>query len=376
MARLFVCGDIVNMGKTNSFIGEKLSAIIADSDYVIGNLEGPELPSPQSASFPHQFSGTVEYLKNVGFNMMLLANNHITEMGAEGLEYTLRTIDGLGVDRIGAGMSWDDAYKPLVKEIAGMSFGFMNVCEAQKGFYSNPGKDFGFAWMGYSRLLDDINSLARDVEHVIVFVHTGLEHYSIPLPEVRDFYHQLCEAGASAVIGGHTHSAQGYEYYGNKFIAYSLGNFYFPRIDGSWEKENESYSLTLDFHLDNTIDVSPICHKLCDGQVELNNKDEAVEGVDLLCKQLSENYLENADKMCIDAFINKYSKILAMATCGEPEKASITDILKNVLKTTLLRKKHITSTRLFRNNQLLTCFQNETRRATIIRALSNRILNQ
>lgn len=373
MARLFVCGDIVNMNDTNNFIGEKLATIIADSDYTIGNLEGPELQYSQPAYFPHQFSGTIEYLRKIGFDMMLLANNHITELGAKGLEYTLHTIDSLGLDRIGAGMSWSEAYKPLVKDIEGMTFGFMNVCEAQEGYYSNPDQGFGFAWMGYSGLLDDIKLLAKNVDHLIVFVHTGLEHYPIPLPEVRDFYHQLCDAGASVVIGGHTHSAQGYEYYGNKFIAYSLGNFYFPRIDGSWEKEDESYSLTLDFNPDNTIGVTPICHKLCDGQVELNSKDDAAEDVNSLCRQLIEDYQANADIMCIDAYMNKYSKILAMATCGEPDEVSKTEIIKNVIRTTLLRKKYITSTRHFRSKQLLICFQNETRRATIIRALINKL---
>ena len=49
MAKLFVCGDIVNIGKTNNFIGEKLAAIIADSDYAVGNLEGPQLKKKQNA---------------------------------------------------------------------------------------------------------------------------------------------------------------------------------------------------------------------------------------------------------------------------------------------------------------------------------------
>ncbi len=37
----------------------------------------------------------------------------------------------------------------------------------------------------------------------------------------------LCEVGADAVIGGHTHCPQGYEMYNGKPIIYSMGNFLF-----------------------------------------------------------------------------------------------------------------------------------------------------
>lgn len=371
MAKIFICGDIVNTSSEDGFISENLVSLIRNADYSIANLEGPELAKNEQTSRLHQNPGTLQYLKESGFNMMLLANNHITEMGAKGLQYTKTLIECLGMYSIGAGLSWEEAYQPLVKTIDGLKFSFINVCEAQNGFFRNPAQDYGFAWMGVDGLFDIIKDMQSKSDYVVVFVHTGLEHYNLPLPEVREFYHRLCDAGASAVIGGHTHTPQGYEYYGDKFIAYSLGNFFMPRDDGSWEEENRSYSLCLEFQLNSKIEITPIFHGLCGDKVELNDDKETSVNLNSLCSQLSGDYLAKANEMCIDAYKNKYSKILAMATCGEPCNAGFLDVIKKIMRTTVFRKKYVTSTVKYRNNQILICLQNETRRSTIIRALSN-----
>lgn len=38
----------------------------------------------------------------------------------------------------------------------------------------------------------------------------------------------MIDAGADGIIGAHPHVLQGFEYYKNKPVAYSLGNFLFP----------------------------------------------------------------------------------------------------------------------------------------------------
>lgn len=369
MARLFICGDIVNGKAKEGFIGSKLASLIEDADYAIGNLEGPELSSGLTSSCPHQVSGTINYLKLIGFDMMLLANNHITELGADGLKHTIQTIEVSEMDHMGAGLSWDDAYRPLVKEIAGVRFGFVNVCEAQRGFYYTKKQEFGYAWMGYENLLYDIRALSQKVDHVIVFVHTGLEHYPIPLPEVRQFYRNICDAGACVVIGGHTHSPQGYEYYGDKFISYSLGNFYFPREDYSWKDENKSYSLSIVFDEKRIVEISPIFHTLSGSLVEI--EDNAIQQINLnsLCEMLGDGYLKLADNMCIDAYRNKYNKLLAYVTCGEPDDCPRIEAIKRHIANIVFRKRTVISTKQNRQESMLLFFKNETRRDTCSRAL-------
>ena len=55
--------------------------------------------------------------------------------------------------------------------------------------------------------------------------HAGLEKVNYPLPEFREQYKRFIDYGADAIIAHHPHVVQGWEYYNNKLIAYSLGNF-------------------------------------------------------------------------------------------------------------------------------------------------------
>ncbi|MGR5961944.1 CapA family protein [Bacillus paranthracis] len=55
----------------------------------------------------------------------------------------------------------------------------------------------------------------------------------------------MVTAGADAIVGSHPHWLQGFEYYNNVPVAYSLGNFLFPSyVNG---KSAETGVLTLTF---------------------------------------------------------------------------------------------------------------------------------
>ncbi len=369
MAKLFICGDICNHTPGLNFIGDSLAKEIQKADYAICNFEGPELKEGQTARCPHQEMGTANYLRSQGFGLMLLANNHITELGANGLHYSIDTIKSTGCDYIGAGLSWDEAYKPLIKNICGKRIGFINICEAQVGHFLAPDQSYGYAWMGYDGLSKDIKQLSNVTDFVIVFVHAGLEHYSIPLPEIRQLYQKLCDWGASAVIGGHPHVAQGYEYYHNKLIVYSLGNFYFPYTDGKRLEENRSYSIILDIKDDCSINVTPIHHCLNDNQVDLITELSKQIDVESLCAFLGDGYNKRAGEMCESAYRTLCSHLLAEATCGYYEGIYYVQWCKRMIHYLLKWKTEVIKTQKRRDILLLRLFENETYYWTIKRAL-------
>ena len=373
MAKLFICGDIVNYNTGLNFIGKKLAGVISGADYSVCNFEGPEIRSGQQVSCPHQEPGTSAYLKEVGFDIMLLANNHITELGANGIKYSIDQIQLAGADCIGAGLSWEETYRPLIKEINGIRFGFVNICEAQTGQFVSQNQLYGYAWVGYNNLFEDIRNLSTRTDRVVVFVHAGLEHYPVPLPEIRDFYKRLCDAGVSAVIGGHPHIAQGYEFYHDSFIAYSLGNFYFPHKKGIHDNENTSFSIILEMENDGVIKPQFIHHTLYNNIVEIEEDINRQVNIEELCGLLGEGYEERANEMCANSYRTLCYKLLEESLCGDNEEKKWTDIAKDIIKSTFLRKKFIKDTQLFREQQLLRLFENETYRYTIIRALKNKL---
>lgn len=66
--------------------------------------------------------------------------------------------------------------------------------------------------------------------NIILSIHWGIEDIKYPEPDKRKLAYELIDAGADLIIGHHPHIIQPIEKYKNKYIFYSLGNFYFPKI--------------------------------------------------------------------------------------------------------------------------------------------------
>lgn len=276
MASLFICGDVVNKFRDTQFIGENLKQIISACDFSICNLEGiEEFPEMRKGNI-YQKRKTLCLLKEAGFDMMLLANNHITDYGIAGLSSNLELIKKMGLVSIGAECNFDKAYLPFVKVIDGIKFGFINICEAQVGYYENSCQSFGYAWIGEYNVDEIIKSTSARVDKLIVLVHAGLEHYQIPLRQFRNLYRHYCDLGASCVIASHPHIVQGIEEYNDSLIFYSLGNFYFPRNDKAdkfSDRENSAFSVKLEVS-HNNVSYSIINHSIVDGIVDVDKPTE------------------------------------------------------------------------------------------------------
>ena len=64
-------------------------------------------------------------------------------------------------------------------------------------------------------------------DHVIVFVHWGIERNETPEDYQRSLARGYIDAGADLIVGCHPHVLQGFEYYKSVPILYSLGNYLF-----------------------------------------------------------------------------------------------------------------------------------------------------
>ena len=67
----------------------------------------------------------------------------------------------------------------------------------------------------------------RTCDYVIVFPHWGYENTTELSGAQIANSRAWIDAGADAIIGNHSHCLQGMDYYNGKYIAYSLGNFWF-----------------------------------------------------------------------------------------------------------------------------------------------------
>jgi len=309
LANIFASGDVVNYNHSDGIIcHDDLTEIIKFADYAVCNFEAPVKgfgdPRPKAGPHHNQCPRTIEGLKKQGFDLLLLANNHIMDYGPDALEATLNIARENGFDTIGAGLNFTDAYKPLVKEFDDVKIGMINACEAQFGVmdhFNRPTKA-GYAWINHSLIDKNILKLKKRCDFIIVFSHAGLEHYYIPQKEWRDRYRHFCDLGADVVVGSHPHVPQGYEIYFNSLIFYSLGNFYFdsPKYK---DKEDRSFSIMLHLEKGRMPTFEPIFHYKNNGRVGIASLDKRVN-LDNLCNMLIDEveYEKAHDRMSIEAY--------------------------------------------------------------------------
>jgi len=378
MATFFICGDIVNKYSISQFITKPLINIIKNADYSICNFEGTLLQeNSNSSTGVFQKYSTLKYLKDAGFDMLLLANNHITDKGKEDLKFTIDEAKKQSLNYIGAGFSFEEIYRAQVIYIGQLKFGIINICEAQVGQYIHNGQEYGYAWLGHKCIEKLISNTKKNVDFLLIFVHAGLEHYDLPLLEFRMLYRSFCDLGADCIIGTHPHIAQGIEKYNDKYIFYSLGNFFFPRSpESSYDNiENQSYSLTIEFQTDK-INYYPIYHFINNLKVHLTTPDRSMIQIEKLNSSLNEpNYSILVEEVYNKAFDQLCKKLYIMALMGTEANDSFISTLKFITKYVFFRKKYWKKSQLHRNMLLLRLLQNETYQYLAQHVLTTRISN-
>lgn len=192
----------------------------------------------------------VEILKQMGVDIVKLANNHVYDYGRQALLDTLDTLDGAGIAYMGAGRNLEEAMAPVYVELDGKTVAFVAASRAEKNKMTPQATD---EKPGILRCYDTelfkqtIREADENADFVLAYVHWGTE-YSYELEEVQlSTGKEYLDAGADVIIGAHSHCLQGMEYYDGKLIIYSLGNYWFN------EKTLDTMLLDLHFYGDDEV---------------------------------------------------------------------------------------------------------------------------
>lgn len=202
------------------------------ADVTIGNLEGTLLDkggTPKQCSdpgncvsfrMPEHYAG---YMKDAGFDIMSIANNHSGDMGDIGRESTQKTLKKYGIKYAGQLTA-----PTTIFEKDGVKFGFT-------AFAPNNGT---LSINDLKKATKIVSDLKKECDVVIVAFHGGAEGSGATrVSRKREFYlgedrgnvyefaHAMVDAGADIVFGQGPHVPRGVELYNDKFISYSLGNF-------------------------------------------------------------------------------------------------------------------------------------------------------
>ncbi|TME72697.1 MAG: CapA family protein [Chloroflexi bacterium] len=196
----------------------------ADITYV--NLETPLFAGcPVDPNSGFTFCGDARFVNGLtlmGAKVVNLANNHLSNYGAQGINLTTQLLEKNGMLTSGLG-------PVAVIDVRGIKFGFI-----------------GFNGVGRAidreGLKEGIARAHQLADIVVVQFHWGKEYERQPLadphvPTPDDpvaIGHQAIDWGADIVIGNHPHWYQGVEVYHGKLITYAHGNFVFDQM---WSEE-------------------------------------------------------------------------------------------------------------------------------------------
>jgi poly-gamma-glutamate capsule biosynthesis protein CapA/YwtB (metallophosphatase superfamily) len=163
-----------------------------------------------------------------GFDGVTLANNHVLDTGAIGLEDTLSACGNAGLATVGAGANLAAAEEPLITDAGGLRIGVVACAEREFSIasHSSPGAAPLDPWTTAALVRD----VAKRVDVVIVILHGGAEFATTPRPGLVAACRGLVAAGADAVVCHHSHVAGPVELYDGAPIFYGLGNFLFPAV--------------------------------------------------------------------------------------------------------------------------------------------------
>ncbi len=172
----------------------------------------------------------INVMKELGTDIVLLANNHCYDYGADALFDTLDTLDTADIAYVGAGRTLNEAIEPYYFQYGDLIIGYVAASQAEKFKMTPQATDTTpgiLRCYDPSLYLEIIRQTAKVADIVIANIHWGTEGSHKVEQYQRDLAYAMIDAGADAIIGSHPHVLQGIEYYQGKPIMYSLGNFWF-----------------------------------------------------------------------------------------------------------------------------------------------------
>lgn len=184
----------------------------SSDNLTIANCEGAFTDSDDIQEKSFNFKAPAEYA-NVfvqgSVEAVNLANNHSFDYGTTGYNDTKAALQDAGITSFG----YD---RTNTYDVDGVKIGLFGVNELDG------------VEKAQSLMLQDIERLQKDGCAIIVGTfHWGVEgEYGVTETQVS-LAHQAIDAGCDLVLGSHPHVLQGIEYYKQRYICYSLGNFCF-----------------------------------------------------------------------------------------------------------------------------------------------------
>lgn len=202
----------------STYISENVDLIFYNFEYSLSEQSG----FLNKKAIENVYKGTPETLTLFEGNKIAvnIANNHFAEHGPEVCDFTKGLLRKNGIAIIG------ETPEPTIINLNNVLLYFFGVTLV-KDKHSNS----EYFKADYETLLGSLKLPEKKAanEHWVISVHWGDEYLDSPSQQQQFLGKALVDKGFDLIIGHHPHTLQPIEFYKDKLIIYSLGNFIFDQ---------------------------------------------------------------------------------------------------------------------------------------------------
>ncbi|MEG4271718.1 MULTISPECIES: CapA family protein [unclassified Microcoleus] len=210
---------------------ESVKPYLKGADILFGNFESTMTDHPYSSKagggrMLFAFRTPPSYakiFKDVGFDILNIANNHSYDFNEQGFKDTIKNIDSNGMKAVGK------RDQIVYQNVKGVNFAFIG--------FSNYG-DVHNSLLELKAGAEVVKKAKQNADIVVISVHAGAEGTgALNVRNKTEFFYgenrgnmvlfsrTMIDAGADLILGHGPHVPRAMELYKGKLIAYSLGNF-------------------------------------------------------------------------------------------------------------------------------------------------------
>lgn len=223
-----------NGGYDFSFCYERVKSTVEAADLATINQETIVAKSYQPSGYP-LFNSPQELgaaVKNTGFDVVSLANNHMLDKTAKGLTEAIDFWDSIdGITRTGAYKNKADLDRVEYIEKNGIKIGLVGITQYLNGLSLPKDSPLQIVLTSDEATIErKIKAAKAECDVVLVNAHWGTEYTTNPTQDQKNLAKKMASWGADVIIGHHPHVIQPIEWIDNTdgtrtLVAYSLGNF-------------------------------------------------------------------------------------------------------------------------------------------------------
>ncbi len=220
---------------TDRDIPGDIRRLMPEADVVFGNLEGTFMaegmapakcrPESRDAGRCYEFGFPpflAPFLKDAGFTVLSLDNNHAEDYGLPGYVFTQGLLAQTGVVAV-------PKRTPVVVPVHGVSIAVVPFGFSGRSFHVSDLETTRWAVADAERRADLVIVSfhgGAEGEHATKVLDAQEEYFGEDRGNLVQFAHTAVDAGADLVLGHGPHVPRAIELYRGRLIAYSLGNFW------------------------------------------------------------------------------------------------------------------------------------------------------